>query len=179
VLENILGTPPPEPPANVPPLDTRDNAIDPTTVSLRARMEAHRQSPACAGCHRIMDPIGFSLENFDATGRWRTRDGASEINAAGELVDGTRLDGPLSLHQALMRYTPQFLRTVTGKLVTYGLGRGVQYYDMPLVRQIVREAESENYRFSSLVLGIVKSAPFQTRTNPPRSQIAGGGTRDE
>jgi hypothetical protein len=174
VLENILGTPPPEPPANVPPLDnTGDNAIDLTKVSLRARMEAHRQNPACSGCHRIMDPIGFSLENFDAIGRWRTRDGSSEINATGELADGTRLDGPLSLHQALMQYTPQFLRTVTGKLLTYGLGRGVQYYDMPLVRQIVRQAESDNYRFSSLVLGIVKSAPFQSRTNPPRSEIAG------
>jgi hypothetical protein len=135
-------------------------------------MEAHRQNPACAGCHRIMDPIGFSLENFDAIGRWRTRDGASEINATGVLADGTQLDGPRSLQWALMQYTPQFLRTVTGKLLTYSLGRGVQYYDMPLVRQIVREAESDNYRFSALVLGIVKSAPFQVRTSPLSQEAA-------
>jgi hypothetical protein len=127
-------------------------------------MEAHRTNPACSGCHRIMDPIGFSLENFDAVGKWRTKEGASRIDATGELADGTKVDGPLSLQKGLMRYSPQFARTVTGKLLTYALGRGVQYYDMPLVRRIVRDAARQNYRFSSVVLGIVKSAPFQMRT---------------
>jgi hypothetical protein len=117
-----------------------------------------------ARSHRIMDPIGFSLENFDAVGKWRTKEGASRIDATGELADGTKVDGPLSLQKGLMRYSPQFARTVTGKLLTYALGRGVQYYDMPLVRRIVRDAARQNYRFSSVVLGIVKSAPFQMRT---------------
>jgi hypothetical protein len=165
VLENILGTPPPEPPANVPPLEKTDEGDDKGVVrSLRQRMEAHRTNPACSGCHRIMDPIGFSLENFDAVGKWRTKEGASRIDATGELADGTKVDGPLSLQKGLMRYSPQFARTVTGKLLTYALGRGVQYYDMPLVRRIVRDAARQNYRFSSVVLGIVKSAPFQMRT---------------
>jgi mono/diheme cytochrome c family protein len=165
VLENILGTPPPEPPANVPPLEkTDDGAATGEVLSLRKRMEAHRTNPACSGCHRIMDPIGFSLENFDAIGKWRTKEGSSSINASGELADGTKVDGPLSLQKGLMRYSPQFVRTVTGKLLTYALGRGVQYYDMPLVRRIVKDAARQNYRFSSVVLGIVKSAPFQMRT---------------
>jgi hypothetical protein len=165
ILENILGTPPPDPPANVPPLEnTNESAQKGEVLSLRNRMEKHRTSPACAGCHRIMDPIGFSLENFDAVGKWRTTEGSRPIDASGELTDGTKIDGPLSLRRALMRYSDQFLRTVTGKLLTYALGRGVQYYDMPVVRRIVREAALDNYRFSSLVLGVVKSAPFQMRT---------------
>jgi hypothetical protein len=165
ILENILGTPPPEPPANVPPLEKTDEG-DATggVLSLRKRMEEHRKNPACSGCHRIMDPIGFSLENFDAVGKWRTKEGSIRIDASGELTDGTKVDGPLSLQRGLMRYSPQFVRTVTGKLLTYGLGRGVQYYDMPLVRRIVKDAGRDNYRFSSIVLGIVKSAPFQLRT---------------
>jgi hypothetical protein len=165
VLENILGTPPPEPPANVPPLEkTSEGAGQGEIRSLRKRMEEHRRNPACTGCHRIMDPIGFSLENFDAVGKWRSREGSGAIDASGELADGTKIDGPLGLQKGLMRYSPQFVRTVTGKLLTYALGRGVQYYDMPLVRRIVRDAARQNYRFSSVVLGVVKSAPFQMRT---------------
>jgi hypothetical protein len=165
ILENILGTPPPEPPPNVPPLEkTGEGDTAGALSTLRKRMEAHRNNPACSGCHRIMDPIGFSLENFDAVGKWRTREGSVSIDASGELTDGTKVDGPLSLQKGLMRYSPQFVRTVTGKLMTYALGRGVQYYDMPLVRRIVKDAARENYRFSTVVLGIVKSAPFQMRT---------------
>lgn len=164
ILENILGTPPPKPPPNVPPLDDTNKAASAEVLSLRKRMESHRTNPTCAACHKIMDPIGFSLENFDGIGKWRTRDGSSQIDASGELVDGTKVDGPASLRQALMRYSNQFARTVTEKLLTYGLGRGLQYQDMPVVRSIAREAARDKYRFSSLILGIVKSAPFQMST---------------
>lgn len=108
-----------------------------------------------------MDPIGFSLENFNAIGMWRTEDSGAPINASGQLVDGTNMDGPAGLRQAMLRYTPQFTRTVTEKLLTYALGRGVEYGDMPLVRSLVRDSAKNNYRFSSMVLGIIKSAPFQ------------------
>jgi hypothetical protein len=166
VLENILGTPPPNPPANVPPLKV-DSKVDLQALSLRKRMELHRENPACASCHKIMDPIGFSLENFDAVGKWRTRDGANTIDASGELVDGTKVDGPGSLRDGLLRYSGQFVRTMTERLLTYSMGRGAQYKDMPVVRGIVRKAAKDNYRFSSLVLGIVESPQFQMRTKAP------------
>ena len=111
-------------------------------------------------CHKIMDPIGFALENFDGIGLWRTTDTGVEINASGQLVDGTRVNGPAGLRDALMKYSPQFVRVITEKLMIYSLGRGVEHYDMPLVRAIVKDAERNNYRFSSIVMGIVKSAPF-------------------
>ena len=163
ILENILGTPPPSPPANVPSLQENANSSG-GELSLRQRMQEHRKNPQCAGCHRIMDPIGFSLENFDAVGRWRSTEGNQKIDASGELADGTRVDGPASLRQALLGYSDQFVQTVTEKLLTYALGRGVQYYDMPTVRAIVREAARKDYRFSSIVMGIVNSAPFQMQT---------------
>ena len=117
----------------------------------------------------MMDPIGFSLENFDATGKWQTRDGEKPIDASGELTDGTKIDGPASLRQGLLRYSPQFVRTVTEKLLTYALGRGVESADMPVVRAIVRDAAANDYRFSSLVLGIVRSQPFQMNMKAPES----------
>jgi hypothetical protein len=162
-LQTFLGVSPPDPPPNVPDLkpkknDATGNAKDPT---LRQQMEAHRAVEPCASCHKIMDPIGFSLENFDAVGAWRTEDGGSAIDVSGRLVDGTPLDGPASLRQALLRYADQYVRTVTEKLLTYAMGRGVEYYDMPVVRSIVRDARPANYRFSSLVTGIVRSPPFQ------------------
>src|SRR5262245_14549048 len=163
ILENILGTPPPKPPPNVPPLK-EDGKEDLAALSLRKRMESHRSNPTCAACHKIMDPIGFSLENFDAVGKWRTRDGASVIDASGTLTDGTKVDSPASFLNGLMRYSDQFVRTMTEKLLTYSLGRGLQYQDMPVVRAIAREAARDNYKFSSLILGIVKSSPFQMRT---------------
>ena len=163
VLENILGTPPPNPPANVPPLKV-DSKVDLAAMSLRKRMELHRSNPACASCHKIMDPIGFSLENFDAVGKWRTRDGGNTIDASGELVDGSKVSGPDSLRDGLMHYSNQFVRTMTERLLTYSMGRGAQYRDMPAVRSIVRRAAADNYRFSSLVLGVVESQQFQMRT---------------
>ena len=180
VLENILGTPPPAPPANVPALEDTEAGPD-RVMTLREQMTAHRDNPACASCHRIMDPIGFALENFSADAKWRLKDGAeggSPIDAAVELYDGTAIDGPVELRQALLKYAPQFVRTLTEKLMTYGLGRGVEYFDMPMIRSIVREAEATDYRFSAIVLGIVKSAPFQMRTSPPETELAANEPAD-
>jgi len=165
VLENILGTPPPEPPANVPPLE--DSNKDPAKVlTLREQMTIHRKNQPCAGCHKIMDPIGFALDNFDADGKWRTTqggDGGTPIDASVTLFDGQQVTGPAGLRAALLRYSPQFVRMITEKMMTYALGRGVEYEDMPALRAIVRNAAKDDYRFSSLVLGVVKSSQFQMR----------------
>src|SRR5579883_12558 len=157
-LQTFLGVSPPDPPPNVPqikdkPPDATGNAKAPT---MRQTMEMHHTNPVCASCHAIFEPIGLALENFDAVGAWRTQDEGSPIDATGVLVDGTKLDGVASLRQALVRYSDQFERVVTEKLMTYALGRGTEYQDMPLIRSIVREAAPSRYRFSSLVLGIVK-----------------------
>jgi len=117
----------------------------------------------CATCHRVMDPLGFSLENFDATGQWRVREEGGPVDASGQLADGSKVDGPVSLRQALMKRPDQFVGTMTEKLLTYALGRGLEYYDMPVVRSIARDSARNNYRFSSIVMGIVKSTPFQMR----------------
>jgi mono/diheme cytochrome c family protein len=159
VLTNILGTPPPSPPAVVPPLDENPGKAK----SMRDRMEEHRKSPACSGCHKLMDPIGLALENFDGIGRWRTMDNGAIIDSAAQLADGTPIAGPAALRQAILRNPDMFARNMTEMLLSYGLGHGVEYYDMPFVRAIVKDAQRTGYKFSSLVLGIVKSAPFQTR----------------
>ena len=161
ILENILGTPPPSPPANVPPLKETGDGGKP--MSLRALLEEHRANPACATCHRIMDPLGFSLENFDATGKWRVKEPTGVVDASGRLADGTPVDGPNALRKALLKHPEQFVRTMTEKMLTYGLGRGLEYYDMPVVRSIARDAAAQNNRFSALVIGIVKSTPFQMK----------------
>jgi mono/diheme cytochrome c family protein len=165
VMQIFLGVSPPDPPPNVPDLPKADSTIHGgLKPTMRQQMELHRKNEPCASCHKIMDPIGFSLENFDAIGQWRTTDDGSPINAAGMLVDGSKLDGVQSLRAALMRYSPQFVRVITEKLMIYGLGRGTEYYDMPLVRSIVRDAGKNNDRFSSLVIGVVRSDPFQMST---------------
>jgi hypothetical protein len=161
ILENILGTPVPSPPPNVPPL--KENSEGSQPKSMRELMEQHRQNPACASCHKIMDPLGFSLENFDATGQWRTREKAGPIDASGQLADGTKVTGPVDLRRALMRHPEQFVSTFTEKLLTYALGRGLEYYDMPVVRTIAQNAAAHNYRFSSIIMGIVESAPFEMK----------------
>jgi hypothetical protein len=163
LLENILGTPPPPPPAVVPPLPETPPGEKPRT--MRAQMEVHRQNPACASCHKLMDPLGFALENFDAVGAWRTVDAGSPIDASGQLADGTRLDGVVTLRQALVSHADVFVQTFVEKLMTYALGRGLTADDMPVVRAIVRQAAANSYRFSTVVLGVVTSAPFQMRTN--------------
>jgi len=168
VLENILGTPPPEPPPNVPALE--DSKGDPgKTLTLREQMTLHRKMEPCASCHKLMDPIGFALENFDADAKYRTKqggDGGVAIDSSVELWDGSKVNGPVELRKALLHYSPQFVRMVTEKLMTYGLGRGVEYYDMPVIRGIVRDADRNNDRFSSILMGIIRSAPFQMRTAP-------------
>jgi Protein of unknown function (DUF1592)/Protein of unknown function (DUF1588)/Protein of unknown function (DUF1587)/Protein of unknown function (DUF1595)/Protein of unknown function (DUF1585) len=160
ILDNIVGTPPPPPPTVVPPFP-EDTPGAPTTV--RARMERHRASPACAGCHKVMDPLGLALENFDAIGAWRSSEAGVPIDASGELGDGTRIDGVVALRQALMTRPDVLVGTMTEKLMTYALGRRVEPVDMPAVRAIVRQAARDGYRFSSMVRGIVSSVPFQMR----------------
>jgi mono/diheme cytochrome c family protein len=165
VLENILGTPPPEPPAAVPPLEDSAGG-NAKTLTLREQMALHRKNQPCAGCHKIMDPIGFALENFDADGKWRTKhggDGGAAIDASAQLFDGQLVDGPAGLRQALLRYSPQFVRIFAERLMTYATGRGVEYSDMPAIRSIARDAARENNRFSALVLGVVRSPQFQMR----------------
>jgi hypothetical protein len=162
LLENILGTPPPPPPANVPSLDIKKGE-DGKLLTMRQQMEAHRANPVCASCHRVMDPLGFALENFDATGRWRADDGGKPIDSSGVTPDGTPLQGPADLRKFLLAHPEQFVTTATTKLLTYALGRGVEYSDAPTVRQILREAAPGNYRWSSLIVGIAKSTPFQMR----------------
>ncbi|MBV9508469.1 MAG: DUF1592 domain-containing protein [Acidobacteriia bacterium] len=176
VMQVFLGVEPPPPPPNVPALK-----VDPSDVhggtkpTMRQQMEMHRKVEPCASCHKIMDPIGLALENFDAVGEWRNSEYGNPINAAGALVDGTKMDGVIGLRQALVKYSPQFVRVVTEKLMIYALGRGTEYYDMPLIRSIVHDAEKSNYRFSSLVLGVVKSDPFQMNE---KIQVSGSGSPD-
>ena len=162
LLENILAAPMPAPPPNVPPLESSNK--EGKALSVREMLEMHRANAVCASCHARMDPLGLSLENFDAIGQWRATDAGHAIDASGVLLDGTRVDGPKELRQALLSQKKQFVRAVTGKLLTYALGRGLEYYDAAAVRAIDRAAEADDYRWSSLILGIVKSTPFQMRT---------------
>ena len=165
LLDNVLGAPPPPPPPNVPPL-VEVHGGQPA-ASMRARMEAHRSNPVCATCHARMDPLGFALENFDAIGKYRTVDGPSTIDPSGALPDGTKFKTSGEFRQALLTHRNDFVRTFTEKLMTYALGRVVQASDMPVVRAVIRDAAPTNYTWSSLVLGIIKSVPFQMRAAPP------------
>jgi hypothetical protein len=161
ILENLLGVPPPPPLPNVPKLVPTDGAG--VTLSMRERLAAHRASPTCASCHSLMDPLGFALENFDAVGRWRTLDEAGgTIDASGRMPDGTEFRGAAGLRDALLG-SDRFVSTLTEKLMTYAIGRGVEYYDQPAIRAIVRDAAASDYRFAALVTGVVQSAPFQFR----------------
>jgi cytochrome c551/c552 len=161
ILENLLGSQAPTPPPDVPPLEERPTA---TAKSVRERIEQHRANAACAGCHKIMDPIGLALENFDAIGRWRTVDEGVAIDASGQLVDGTPITGPASLRQALLDRSDVFVAAMTEKLLMYGVGRETKYSDMPTVRAIMRDAAKNRYRFSDLILGVVRSPAFQMRS---------------
>ncbi|HLF12666.1 MAG TPA: DUF1592 domain-containing protein, partial [Gammaproteobacteria bacterium] len=158
ILENILGTPPPAPPPNVPAL--AENVPGKDVRSVRARLEEHRSNPVCATCHNVMDPIGFGLENFDAIGAWRTKEPGGVIDASGQMANGTPVDGPVTLRAALAAEPDQFVGIVTEKLLTYALGRGLEAFDMPVVRAIVRQAAEDDYRFSAVILGIANSPPF-------------------
>jgi hypothetical protein len=163
VLANILDAPPPPPPPNVPVLKEHRESDKPLT--MRERMAEHRANPACAGCHKLMDPVGFALENYDAVGRWRGTESGAPVDAAGGLPDGSTFQGLSGLRDALLRRPELFVTTTTEKLLTYGLGRGVEDYDAPAVRRIVREAQKDDYRFSAIVLGIVRSVPFEMRNS--------------
>jgi hypothetical protein len=160
ILDNLIGAPPPPAPAVVPPLDDSPASASQT---MRQRMEKHRESPVCASCHKVMDPIGLALENFDAVGRWRTLDGESVIDASGELYDGTKVNGAVDLRQALLKRPEVLVGTMAEKLMVYALGRGLEPVDMPAVRTIVRDSAKDGYRFSALVKGIVSSTPFRMR----------------
>ena len=162
ILNNILGAPPPDPPPDVPALSDRKTQAKLKT--MRERMSQHRANPVCATCHSMIDPAGFALENFDAIGRWRTVDESfNTIDASGALPDGTSFNGVTELRAALTSHPERFAFTVTEKLLTYALGRGVEYYDMPAIRKILRDAEPDGYKMQSILLGIVKSYPFQFR----------------
>tara|TARA_Y100000588_G_scaffold184668_1_gene198572 strand:- start:329 stop:2434 length:2106 start_codon:yes stop_codon:yes gene_type:complete len=162
ILENLLSSPPPPPPPDVPALDERTDDGQPR--SMREAMEQHRANPACASCHAQMDPLGFALENFDAIGRWRERsESDAPIDATGLLPDGRRFDGPSGLRDALLTAPDQFVHTVTEKLLIYALGRGAEHFDAPAIRRIVRAASQDDYRFASVVVGIVNSTQFQMR----------------
>jgi len=179
LLENILAAPPPAPPANVPSLESSNK--DGKPLSVRQMLEMHRANPACASCHARMDPLGLSLENFDAIGQWRTTDAGHAIDASGVLLDGTQVDGPRQLRQALLAQKSQFIQAVTDKLLTYALGRGLEYYDAPTVRAIDRSAAASDYRWSSVILGIVKSPAFQMRTSQMRTagQVTSAANRGQ
>lgn len=165
VLENILGSPVPPPPPDVPALQENEPGKIPRT--MREQMEQHRVNAVCASCHKMMDPIGFALENFDVEGSWRTANaGGVPLDTSVSLADGTKVSGAVELRKALLQHSDRFVQTLTQKLMVYALGRGLTYEDMPVVRQILREAETHDRRFSALIFGIVKSPPFRMRMEP-------------
>jgi hypothetical protein len=161
VMEVLLGSPPPPPPPNVPALEDVKAAIGGKMLSTRERMEEHRKNPACTSCHRVIDPLGLALENFDATGAWRIKDNEVPVDSVGDLYDGTKMEGPAGLRQAIVKHADVFLLSFTENLMTYALGRRVEYADMPAIRAIIRDADRNNNRMSSFVLGVVNSAAFR------------------
>jgi hypothetical protein len=174
ILKHIQGVPPANPPANVPTLDEKDIGTT-RALTVREMIARHRANPVCASCHAVMDPLGFALENFDASGRWRDRDrfAGAPIDASGTLPDGTKVSGPDDLRNALVRRPEQFVQTFTEGLLAYASGRTLEYRDMPTVRQIVRESASGGYRFSNIVQAIVKSDQFRMRRVAPATAPAG------
>jgi len=167
VMEVLLGSPPPAPPPNVPSLDDSVKAnAGGKMLSTRERMEQHRNNPSCNSCHRVIDPLGLALENFDATGKWRVRDGGMTVDTKGQLFDGAAIEGPDGLRNALLRHKDVIVLSFTRSLMTYALGRRVEAFDMPAVRKIIRDAEAQNYRISAFVNGIVESDAFRMAKLP-------------
>jgi hypothetical protein len=165
VLENLLNAAPPPPPPNVPSLSTEGKEPG-QQLSLREAMVRHRAQPACANCHARMDPIGFAMENFDAVGKWRDQDAGKPIDVSSKLTDGTVVDGIPGVKNLVLRDPARFAGAIAGKLLMYAIGRNVQYFDEPAIREIVRKAAPGDYKFADLVSGVVQSMPFQTRRVP-------------
>ena len=161
IMDVLLGVPPPPPPAPVPELDETDTTKDGRPLTTRERMEMHRANPTCNACHRFMDPLGLALDNFDVVGKWRIRENGMPLDTRGEMWDGTRVNSPQELREALLAKPIPLVRTFTENLLAYALGRRAEYYDMPTIRSITREAQAHDYRMSSLILGVVKSSAFQ------------------
>ncbi|MGE0041703.1 MAG: DUF1592 domain-containing protein [Vicinamibacterales bacterium] len=174
VMQVMLASPPPPPPPNVPALDATKGVADGKVLTVRQRMEQHRANPACNSCHRVIDPIGLALENFDVTGRWRIKDNGTPVEVTGTLYDGTEMDGPAGLRDALLAHKEALLRGFTESLMTYALGRRVEYYDMPTVRAIVRDAAKQDYKVSAFILGVANSPAFRMR-GPETTEAAAGG----
>jgi hypothetical protein len=174
VMEVLLGSPPPAPPANVPLFEESKAVEDGKLLSVRARMEHHRSNPACTSCHRVIDPLGLALENYDVTGQWRIKDNEVPVDASGDLYDGTKMDGPAGLRAALLKHQDLLILSFTEKLMTYALGRRVESYDMPAIRAIVREAAKQDNRMSAFITGVAKSAAFQMgrASAPPATTVA-------
>jgi hypothetical protein len=182
VMEVLLGTPPPPPPPNVPALEETKGAIGAKLLSVRERMEEHRKNPACSSCHRVIDPLGLALENYDVTGAWRIKDSGVPVDSAGDLYDGTKMEGPTGLREALLKHKDMVLLSFTESLMTYALGRRIEYFDMPVVRGIVRDAGRQDNRLSAFILGVVRSPGFQmsktadnTETTEARLPQGAGG----
>jgi Protein of unknown function (DUF1592)/Protein of unknown function (DUF1588)/Protein of unknown function (DUF1585)/Protein of unknown function (DUF1595) len=177
VMEVLLGSPPPPPPPNVPALDETKGIAGGKMLTTRERMEEHRKNPACTSCHRVIDPLGLALENFDATGAWRIKDNEVPVDSVGDLYDGTKMDGPRGLQQALLKHSDVFLLSFTENLMTYALGRRIEYSDMPAIRAIVRDAAKNNNRMSSFILGVANSAAFRmAKAAEPRQLTTDAGT---
>jgi hypothetical protein len=165
VLTTFLNTPPPPPLPNVPTLEESNKETAATPKTVREQLEVHRKNPTCASCHRIIDPPGFALENFNSVGQWReTGENGASIDSGGVLADGAKVNGPVALREAILSRPEAFVTVLTERMLTYALGRGVEPSDMPVVRNIVKKAAQNNYRFASIIMGIVESAPFQMRT---------------
>ncbi len=174
VMEVLLGSPPPPPPPNVPALEETKGEAGDRQLTTRERMEQHRSNPACTSCHRVIDPLGLALENFDVTGRWRIRDNGAPVDPVGDLYDGTKMNGPIGLRNALLKHSDMFVLSFTERLMTYSLGRRVEYYDMPAIRKIVRDAAKDGNRFSAFVMGIVTSQAFHmSKAEPVETTVAG------
>jgi hypothetical protein len=161
VMEVLLASPPPAPPPNVPTLEETKGVSEARVLTVRERMEQHRANPACNSCHRVIDPLGLALENFDVTGQWRIKDGGSPIDASGTLYDGSQMNGPVGLRQALLKRSDVVLTSFTESLMTYALGRRVEAFDMPTIRKIVRDAKKSNHQVSSYIMGVIDSPAFQ------------------
>jgi hypothetical protein len=172
IMEVLLGSPPPPPPPNVPSLEDTKGTANGKVLTVRERMEEHRKNPACASCHRVIDPMGLALENFDVTGRWRIKDNGFPVDAAGVMYDGTKLDGPAGLRAGLLKHQDVFLQTFTENLMTYALGRRMEYTDMPAIRKIVHDAAKSGYRMSAFLNGVVNSAAFQMRAEQSTDTLA-------